>query len=305
LYPGAQLALNGPHRWESTGRDWPNRDASRFVRAAGLRWHVQIMGHGPALLLVHGTGAATHSWRDLAPLLAPYFTVVAPDLPGHGFSQALEGERQCLTGMADSLAQLLEALDQRPLLAAGHSAGAAILARMSLDGRLPDGPLVSLNGALLPLRRHRARNSLVARLLARQAQRQGAVERLLASTGSALEPLGIDFYRRLARDPAHVAAVMAMMSNWDLRPLVRELPRLKSPLVLVVGSRDSTVPPEEAERVSALVPNACRVSLPGLGHLAHEEQPRRVAALLLRLARRGGCAAMPPRSAGPGHAEGQ
>ena len=70
------------------GRDWPNRAASRTVRAAGLNWHVQVMGSGPVLLLAHGTGAATHSWRGLAPLLAQHFTVVAPDLPGHGYTEA-------------------------------------------------------------------------------------------------------------------------------------------------------------------------------------------------------------------------
>lgn len=74
--------------WDHDGRDWPNREHSRFVEAAGLRWHVQQMGRGPVLLLLHGTGASTHSWRALMPLLAAEFTVVAPDLPGHGFTSA-------------------------------------------------------------------------------------------------------------------------------------------------------------------------------------------------------------------------
>jgi len=39
------------------------------------------MGEGPVVLLIHGTGASTHSFRKLAPLLVPYYTVVAPDLP--------------------------------------------------------------------------------------------------------------------------------------------------------------------------------------------------------------------------------
>ena len=56
--------------WDQDGHDWPNRDASRFVEAAGLTWHVQIAGQGPVLLLLHGTGASTHSWRDLLPGLA-------------------------------------------------------------------------------------------------------------------------------------------------------------------------------------------------------------------------------------------
>ena len=58
--------------WDRDGRDWPHRAASRFVDAAGLRWHLQEFGapQAPGLLLLHGTGAATHSWRGLAPLLA-------------------------------------------------------------------------------------------------------------------------------------------------------------------------------------------------------------------------------------------
>ena len=56
--------------WEHDGRDWPNRTASRFVSAAGIVWHVQVAGEGPALLLLHGTGAATHSWAGVLPLLA-------------------------------------------------------------------------------------------------------------------------------------------------------------------------------------------------------------------------------------------
>ena len=60
---------------------------------AGLRWHVQMMGTGPQVLLLHGAGAATHSWRDVAPLLARDFTVIAPDLPGHGFTDTPRGRR--------------------------------------------------------------------------------------------------------------------------------------------------------------------------------------------------------------------
>jgi magnesium chelatase accessory protein len=72
------------------------------------------------------------------------------------------------------------------------------------------------------------------------------------------------------------------MANWDLRPLARDLPRLAARLILVTGSNDGMVPPSEAYRVRSLVPRAELVSLPGLGHLAHEERPEQVAAILLR-----------------------
>ena len=105
---------------------------------------------GPALLLLHGTGAATHSWRGLLPLLAQHFSVVAPDLPGHGFTQSPPPHRLSLPGMAADLGALLRKLDVKPEIVVGHSAGAAILARMCLDGRIAPRLLVSLNGAFMP-----------------------------------------------------------------------------------------------------------------------------------------------------------
>jgi magnesium chelatase accessory protein len=281
--------------WEQAGRDWPNREVSRFVSAAGLRWHVQRMGCGPAALLVHGTGAANHSWRGLAPLLARHFTVIAPDLPGHGFTAAPPPGLATLPGMAGALSQLLRTLGVSPELVIGHSAGAAIAARMCLDGGIEPRRLVSLNGALLPLRglpgyvfspmAKLAANPLVSRLIARRAADPSAVERLIRSTGSTLDPAGVELYGRLMRNPGHVAGALGMMANWDLRPLGRDLPRLRPPLVLVVGENDRTVPPAETRRIQALVPAATVVSLRGLGHLAHEEQPELVADRLVALAR--------------------
>src|ERR1700744_2846510 len=131
-------------------RTGPHREPSRFVEAAGYRWHVQIMGSGPIALLAHGTGAATHSWRALAPLLAKDFTVVAPDLPGHGFTESPQAYRLSLSGMAQDLAALCRTLAIKPRIAIGHSAGAAILVRMALDRSIEPSLIVSLNGAFLP-----------------------------------------------------------------------------------------------------------------------------------------------------------
>jgi magnesium chelatase accessory protein len=260
---------------------------------------VQQLGAGPVALLAHGTGAATHSWRALAPLLARHFSVVAPDLPGHGFTDAPAPRRMSLPGMADALAELLRALDVAPAVAVGHSAGAAVLARMALDGAIAPRALVSLNGALLPLpglqgrvyppmARLLAATPLVPRVFAWRASERAAVERLIRSTGSTLDPAGTDCYARLVRSPGHVAATLAMMAHWDLRPLARDLPRLAVPLTLVVGGSDRTVPPSEARRARALLPSARIVTLRGLGHLAHEEKPEVLAALIVATARETG-----------------
>jgi len=283
--------------WHNQGRDWPNRAASRFVRAAGLMWHVQIMGAGPVLLLAHGTGAATHSWRALAPLLAQHFTVVAPDLPGHGFTDTPAKARLSLPGMAKSLQGLLQALNMTPALAMGHSAGAAILARMTLDRQIAPRGLISLNGAFVPLEGVPGQMfSPLAKLLvglpllpqffAWRAKDDAVVGGMLESTGSRIEPQGVALYGRMIRNPAHAAAALGMMAQWDLHPLLRDLGRLDVPLLLVVGANDRAVPPAQAERIRDMVPGASLISMAGLGHLAHEERPDDTAAIVLDFARR-------------------
>ncbi len=271
---------------------WPNRAHSRFVRAAGLRWHVQVMGDGPAVLLIHGTGASTHSWRGVLAPLARHFTVVAPDLPGHGFTEAPAAARLSLPGMARSVQGLLQVLNLDPIHAAGHSAGAAILARMALDGQIAPRGIVSFNGAFLPLQGVAGQVfSPLARvmvglpglpqLFAWRAGKAGVVERLLRETGSTLDAEGTALYASLVANPRHAAAALGMMAHWHLEPLVRDLPRLPARLLLVAGDADRTVPPAQAERVRALVPGAMLRVLPGLGHLAHEERPAEAAALIL------------------------
>jgi magnesium chelatase accessory protein len=279
--------------WARDGKDWPNRSASRFCVAGGIRWHVQVAGRGPILLLLHGTGAATHSWRDMFAPLAEDFTVVAPDLPGHGFTEQPAKAGMTLPGMAKGVAALLEALGLSPDYAAGHSAGAAVLAEMCLDGRIAPKALVSLNGAMLPLPFHGvaaplmgpiaklfASNPLVPMLFAWQAADGAVVRRLLDGTGSSIDAAGENFYARLACKSGHAGAALTMMANWDLKTFSKRLAGLNTRLLLVVGDKDRAIPPADAQRVKLLLPQAEIIRLPGLGHLAHEECPMAVADLI-------------------------
>lgn len=305
----AARSFAAPLAWERDGARWPLREASRFIAAGGVRWHVQLAGNGPPLLLVHGTGASTHSWRGLLPLLARRFTAIAPDLPGHAFSTPLAGGAPTLPAMAAALGRLLEALALAPVLALGHSAGAAILVRLCLDGTLAPRAVLGLNAALLPfagplgaffspLAKLLALNPWVPRFFAWQARSDAAVARLLASTGSRLDADGCALYARLLRSPEHVAGALAMMAAWDLAALQRDLPRLQLPLWLLVGTVDGTVPPAQAEAVARCVAQTHVVPLPGLGHLAHEENPSAVARVVYRVARRVG--ALTPARDAPG-----
>jgi magnesium chelatase accessory protein len=251
------------------------------------------MGQGPCLLLLHGTAAATHSWRDLAPLLAPHFTLIAPDLPGHGFTSSLPQARVSLAGFSEALRALLNKLQASPDLVLGHSAGAAIALRMALDGAITPRAIFSLNGALLPLGdEHAAFFTRAARLMvglpfvsklcAWRASKHEVAAKLLRDTGSDIGPRGVELYTRLFGYPGHIRAALTMMAQWELRPLLRDLPRLVPALFLLVGSRDRAVPPMQARRIQAIQPAARIITLEGLGHLAHEEAPERIVDALLR-----------------------
>ncbi len=280
---------------ERDGRDWPNRDASRFIEAGGMRWHFQRMGRGPTLFLLHGAGAATHSWRALAPLLAREYDVVAIDLPGHGFTDPMRMGPPSLPGMARAIGVFLRTLEVEPAIVVGHSAGAAILARMALDRLIAPEALISLNGAFLPFEGLAGHlfppiakllflNPLAPRLFAWSADR-ATVGRLLRGTGSTIDAQGLDLYTRLFGNAAHVEAVLAMMANWNLDQLGRDIGRLDMPVALIAAAGDKAVPPETAQAILPRLRKGGIERLRGVGHLAHEEQPARIADLVLGIAR--------------------
>ena len=276
--------------WAKDGRDWPNHVASRFVEAAGMRWHVQVMGEGPALLLLHGTGAATHSWRDVMPKLAANYTVVAVDIPGHAFTQPPSKNSLSLPGMAAAVASLLRALNVSPVRAVGHSAGAAVLVRMAVERLFAPQDIISFNGAFFPvtgvagqffspLAKTFANATLVQKLFAKMADRK-AVERLLRDTGSNIDAEGITLYQQLFSNEGHIAGTLGMMAAWDLHWVPQDLKNLPVPMTLVFASGDRTIPPARAAEAAKLVPRSSLIEIKGLGHLAHEEDPTGAAAIV-------------------------
>ena len=271
--------------------DWPLAEHSRMVHSFGTRWHVQQLGSGPLLLLIHGTAASTHSFRDLIPLLTTDFEVLAIDLPGHGYSSRLPDGDMSLPALARGIAGLLETLDASPRFIAGHSAGAAIALRLALNADKTVAAVTGLNAALLPfggmfarvfspLANFFASTWLMPQLLSRRAANRRAVERVIRGTGSVLDADGIELYQSLFRRETHLEAVLAMMAAWDLAPLNHDLSKLDSRLLLVTGGRDRAVDPAEADRIASRLVQAEVVRLEHCGHLAHEEAPREVARLI-------------------------
>jgi magnesium chelatase accessory protein len=280
--------MRAPLNWMRSGQDWPNRSASCFVTAAGFPWHVQKMGEGPAILLLHGTGASAHSWRDVMPLLAENFTVIAPDLPGHAFSGSAAGRSDTLQGMARALGEMLEALDCQPVLLAGHSAGAALAFELNLRGHC-QAPIIGFGPALVPfsglseyglplLAKLLFVNPFVPRLFSRVARGSGRTDKFLQdATGSKIDSLGERCYTRLFEDHRHCRGALSMMASWDLSGLKARLPQFSSACELIHGTKDKAIKREAVEEAAQLIPNCSARYWEGLGHLAHEEDPQRAA----------------------------
>ena len=274
---------------------WPHRAASDMVAVRHVRWHVQRwacqQAQAPVALLLHGTGASSHSWRQLAPLVSQNFRVVAPDLPGHGFTTTPARHPLSLPAVASDIADLMASLAIAPALVIGHSAGAAIAVRLASDRCIRPELLVSINGALmppqgtagrwfLPLARLLASNPLVPPAFATWARLPTAARRMLSGTGSWIDSEGERCYGHLMQDPLHAAGALRLMASWDLASMQGAVAALDVPLLLLASGNDRMVPPEQARLVARHSHHAQVAVLPGVGHLAHEESAAAVAAAI-------------------------
>ncbi len=277
--------------WNALRASWPNAASSRFIEAAGVRWHVQVAGTGPAVLLLHGTGGASHSWGDVLPLLARDRTVIVPDLPGQGFSSALP-EPPTITTMARAVRALCASLSLEPTVAAGHSAGAAVLLAIARDALLPLRGIAGFGAALVappaayrelvaPLITPFVTSSLTASLGAALGAQPFITDSLLSATGSPVPEAQRARYRALFAAASHVSGSMALMAHWDLAGLMDSLATAAlPPITLVHGTRDGFVPIAELRKAAARIPSATVVAWEGAGHLLHEERPGETEAVI-------------------------
>ena len=275
--------------WGREGLIWPHREASTFLRTGAARWHVQRMGEGPPLLLLHGTGASVHSWRGLMPILARSHDVIAMDLPRHAFTTGHDAYAMSLPAMAREVSRVLEALEVTPQAIIGHSAGAAIALQLALDHAYR-GPIVGLSAALRPFPGAMAQifpaiaktlfvNPLVPRIFTGSIDLVGGAEKFLwRSTHSRIDAAGLACYRTLLKHPGHAGGALAMMANWDLPALRARMAEVRNPVLLLHGANDPAIPPDWARDAASWLPAARLELLPGLGHLAHEEDPAKAAA---------------------------
>jgi magnesium chelatase accessory protein len=275
---------------EGPPSDWPHAKSSAMIACPPHRWHVQDMGAGETLLLLHGAGGGTQSMRHLMQRLAPSHRVIALDLPGQGYTRPGRRDRFGLDGMAEDIATLSVRQGWTPVAVIGHSAGGALALRLAEI--LPLRAVVGINaalgtfegmaGVLFPMMaKALTLTPFVAQVFAKMTATSERVQALLASTGSAVTPEMVDLYRRQIARPEHVEGTLAMMAQWRLEELLERLPYIAVPTLLLTGARDRTVPPAVSARAAAAMPQAVHEDMPDLGHLMHEEAPEAVAGRIL------------------------
>lgn len=258
----------------------------------GITWNIESSGTGPICLLLHGTGSSLHSWRPIMPMLAEHFRVIAIDLPGHANTITPAGADYSLPGMALAINQFLDENHLLPEIGVGHSAGAALLAQMDLQRKQKLGRIVSINGALVPLKgmasvvfspiaRAAVSSDFLGSVFAHRLRNPYLVEKLLSNTGSRISQESQQTYQSLCNDSKHVAGALRMMANWELHRLYPKLSQLQTPVQLIAASNDRMISLRDAYQLRNKLPNASLHIVPRLGHLAHEENPKLIADLII------------------------
>ena len=286
--------------------DWPYRQASAFLMKGHINWHVQTFSaRRPTpltLLLLHGTGASTHSWSELIEPIRQFACVIAPDLPGHGFTRGATAKDLTLGGMASALQDLIVTMNvQGPIVVVGHSAGAPLAIEWALrEGGAKTNlftiqKIIGLNPSLVPpptlytsllgpMVAPIATSSPMTGLLAYIAANTAMVDQLLDSTGSAIPAHSRRHYRFLFSQSQHVQGAMGFMAGADLPAMLERSKRLTIPTAFLLGKADPWVQEEPLQKVIATsYPKASVTVWPG-GHVLHEAEPKRVSEYLQTIA---------------------
>lgn len=262
--------------------DWPNRSFSRKVQTGDLTWHVQIAGNGPIhVLLLHGTGSSAHTWGELFTELANQYTVIAPDLPGHGFTRNLEAKNLNLDELAAKLTQLREALNIEYFdHIIGHSAGATLALSYTLQNKQAK-TIVGLNPSLisLPSFYHRfvapflnpiVTSSFFTAVLADLLPHTKMIDSLIDSTNTNLNTEKRNRYKTLFKNADHLNGSMSFMAGADIPGLLEKCKNIQSKLTFILTEDDGWIPAQTLQQViKQYFAQAKIIEIKG-GHMFHE-----------------------------------
>lgn len=299
---------------DPTGLSEEDRFESREIRIHGRRVMYRMAGEGPPVVLIHGMINSSRHWKRVALDLADSYTVIAPDLIGHGESATPRGDYS-LGAHAAWIRDLLTAIGIERATIVGHSLGGGVAMqffyqfpqrteRMILisSGGLGREVSLPLRGASMPgseLLLALAVNrvvvgglNLTGRILAASRRRLGVH---LQAIARALRPLAGSGQRRAFRET--LKAVIDIrgqkVSATDRLYLLDDVPTL-----ILWGERDGTIPPEHGRMAHAAIADSHFELIPGVAHFPNLEAPERLAATIHRFLDASDPKAIPDRNWG-------
>lgn len=267
--------------------------------------HVERLGAGPPLLLLHGLGSSHVHWLGVAPALARHHRVHILDLPGFGLSPLARRSPELIPANR-LVAAYLDRLRQ-PAVLVGNSMGALIallVAARERPARVAALAMVALP-APRPLRTPLERDllllfsayawpglgELTRDLWVRLKGPDGLSRNLLevcCSTPDAVSPEVVEAARRLARERPHDDEVHAFLaayrSTWTYllngRRFDSLLRAVQAPALVIHGGRDRLVPPLVSRRVARVRPDWTHLEFEHAGHMPQLDEPDRFVAAL-------------------------
>lgn len=270
--------------------DW--RGKGRIARIRGHRIFHVVEGRGPDVVLIHGFPVASWGWRRIWPRLTARHRVLAPDLPGFGFSDKPPGGPYRVADHADVVEALLAELDADTPHVVASAYGVTVAQELLGRHRARDEPLLRsvcfLNGGLFPelnpvLPSQRLLLSPVGGLLSRTVPAplryfffRRSVRRVFGARRPPTEDELRDLWRLVAANGGD-RVMHELMAYHEEREAHRDrwvgaLRRAPVPLKLVLG-RDDPVSGRQAERWREVVPDSEPVVLDGVGHYPQLEAP--------------------------------
>jgi pimeloyl-ACP methyl ester carboxylesterase len=280
----------------------PTKEAEvqyRYIH--GYRRAFVHTGRGPALLLIHGIGDSSETWRALIPRLAEHYTVIAPDLLGHGRSDKPRADYS-VAAYANAMRDLISVLGVDRVTVIGHSLGGGVAMQFAYQypERCERMVLVS-SGGVCPevnplLRLAAAPNSdLVLRLMHMAAARKitHLAFELLRMLDADVSIDAVDLMRGFDTLPdltSRRAFLRALRSVVDWRgQAITMLDRCYltqgMPTLLVWGTRDGVIPPSHAHIAHAAMPGSKLELFEGAGHFPFRQEPERFLTVLTQFLR--------------------
>lgn len=260
----------------------------------GIHYHVDVVGAGEPLVLLHGFSGSGANWQPHVEALAPKFRVVTVDLIGHGQTDSPDDpERYVMERAAADLIAILDGLDMPSAHLLGYSMGGrlALYIALAYPARFKRLILESASPGLKTAAEREAR-IVSDEVLARRIEGQGIpafadywTSLPLFATQSP-EVRARLHEQRLRNNPVGLANSLRGMGTGAQPSLWARLPELTMPTLLLCGALDAKFRAIN-EEMHALIPDSTLVNVPEAGHTTHAEQPQRFRAEVLHFLQTG------------------